>query len=195
MRTLPFRQILLSVALSACYGQIPDISAIPVAPVPQDPLELVTGPTAVPATAAERGALVVLLNRAVDHYSLHARGTRPTFSRFRSTPPHPRCFKAAPDIFARLGFPARTGAGMEPCRATPFSGSARMAPSSTRIADSLIPLRMKMLANAIFLPVAGAPRRETLRTTSVTWKGAQITCILTSATKQPAGANEWAPVV
>jgi hypothetical protein len=37
-----------------------------------------------------------------------------------------------------------------------------------------------MMANAIFAPIGGAPRRETLRSTSVAWKGSQITCILTS---------------
>lgn len=167
MRTLPFRHILLSVAFSACYGQVPDVSAIPVAPVPQDPLELVTGPTAVPATAAERGALVVLLNRAVDHYSLHARGT--------------------PAHVLQVSFNATAstlhegGAGY--LRETWISGQnwpwdgAMPGYSLLRIssngavfnqnADSSIPLRMKMLANAIFFPVEGAPRRETLRATSV----------------------------
>jgi hypothetical protein len=46
--------------------------------------------------------------------------------------------------------------------------------------DSMIPMRIKMLANAVFLPIDAAPRRETLRSTSVTWNGSVITCILTS---------------
>jgi hypothetical protein len=55
--------------------------------------------------------------------------------------------------------------------------------------NSIIPLRLKMLANAVFAPVQGAPRRETIRTANVEWKGAQITCILTSAESNPQTAE------
>jgi hypothetical protein len=47
-------------------------------------------------------------------------------------------------------------------------------------ANSMIPLRLKMLANAVFAPIEAAPRRATVRFANVEWKGAQITCILTS---------------
>ncbi len=60
--------------------------------------------------------------------------------------------------------------------------------------NSIIPLRLKMLANAVFAPIQGAPRRETIRTASVAWKGAQITCILTSPEgnpQTPENGRQW----
>ena len=60
--------------------------------------------------------------------------------------------------------------------------------------NSMIPLRLKMLANVVFAPIEGAPRRETIRTASVEWKGSQITCILTSAggnPQIPANGRQW----
>src|SRR5579863_4701461 len=70
MRTLPlFLSALIPGALAFCQ-----IAPIRVAPVPPDPLELVTGPTQVPATPAERGALVALIVNATEHYALHERG-------------------------------------------------------------------------------------------------------------------------
>lgn len=60
--------------------------------------------------------------------------------------------------------------------------------------NSAIPLRLKMLANAVFAPIEGNPRQLTLRTAGVSWKGAQITCIMTSARGNPqtaAQGRQW----
>jgi hypothetical protein len=58
----------------------------------------------------------------------------------------------------------------------------------------MIPLRLKMLANAVFAPIEGAPRKATIRTANVEWKGAQITCIMMSAeanAQTPATGRQW----
>jgi hypothetical protein len=193
MRTLPL--LLLPIfAIAAAYGQNARTAPIPVAPVPQDPLELVTGTTQIPAGATERGTLVVLINRAIDNYALHARGT--------------------PAHVLQISFNAtastRYQGGAGSLRETWISGQhwrwdgAMPGYSLVRIssngavfdqnADSTIPMRIKMLANAVFAPVGGAPRQETLRTASVTWKGLPITCILTSAQSNPqvpATGRQW----
>jgi hypothetical protein len=191
VRTLPlfFLSLLALVSASVGFGQ-----NYPVAPVPPDPLELVTGPTQVPANAEQRGVLVALMNRAVAHYSLHARG--------------------GPAHVLQISFNATAstlnpgGAGQ--LRETWISGenwrwdgnlagySLLRISSNAAVYDqnpnSMIPLRLKMLANAVFAPIEGAPRRETIRTASVVWKGAQITCILTSAAgndQTPATGRQW----
>jgi hypothetical protein len=180
------------VALLALTGQ--DLSQVPVAPIPPDPLELVTGPTRIPASSQERGALVALMLNAAEKYSLHARG--------------------GPAHILQISFNATAstlnpgGAGQ--LRETWISGqnwrwdaslggySLLRISSNASIYDqnpnSLMPLRLKMLANAVFAPIEGAPRRETIRSASVQWKGAQITCILTSAAGNPqvaATGRQW----
>jgi hypothetical protein len=185
MRTLPLFLLFVSWATVALCQ---DVSAIPVAPVPPDPLELVTGPTQVPANPEQRGALVALMNRAVSHYALHQRG--------------------GPAHILQISFNATAstlnpgGAGQlretwisgENWRWDGSLGGYTLLRISSNAAvydqnpDSMIPLRLKMLSNAVFAPIEGAPRKATIRTTSVEWKGAQITCILMSA-----GANEQTP--
>lgn len=174
MRTLPFLFLL------AWSGFCQDATPIPVAPVPPDPFELVTGPTQVPATPADRAALVALMLNATEKYALHARGG----------PAHVLqiSFNAAPTtLYAG-------GAGQ--LRETWISGqnwrwdasmgdySLLRISSNTAIYDQdpnrPIPIRLKMLANAVFAPIEAAPRRATIRSATVPWKGAQITCIMTS---------------
>ena len=174
MRTLPL--LFLFAAIGVCQ----DISAIPVAPVPPDPLELVTGPTQVPATPAERGALVQLLLNATEKYAMHE----------RNGPAH--VLQISFNATSSTLYPG--GAGQ--LRETWISGqnwrwdgalgnySLLRISSNAAIYDqtpgNAIPLRFKMLVNAIFNPIETAPRRATLRSAKVSWKGTQITCIMTS---------------
>jgi hypothetical protein len=57
-------------------------------------------------------------------------------------------------------------------------------------ANSMIPVRLKMLSNAVFAPIDATPKRATIRFAGVEWKGAQITCIMTSAEGNPQVATE-----
>ncbi len=175
MRALP---LLIVYLLGAGSGFCQKYS---IAPVPPDPLELVTGPTQAPATPEQRGALVALINRAFEHYSLHARG--------------------GPAHVLQISFTASASTlnpgGNGQLRETWLSGenwrwdgtlggyTLLRISSNAAVYDqnpnSIIPLRLKMLAHAVFAPIQGAPRRETLRTATVEWKGSPITCILMSA--------------
>ncbi len=183
MRALP---LIIASLLGAGSGLCQKYS---VAPVPPDPLELVTGPTEVPATPEQRGALVALMNRAFEHYSLHARGT----------PAHvlQMSFTAGASTLnpGGNGQLRETWLSGENWRWDGTLGGDTLLRISSNAAvydqnpNSMIPLRLKMLANAVFAPIQGAPRRETIRTASVEWKGSPITCILASAEGNPQTAE------
>jgi hypothetical protein len=177
MRMLPL--LFLSLITTATgFSQPP--TAIPIAPVPPDPLELVTGPTQIPVTAEERAALVSLLLNASEHYALHVRGG----------PAH--ILQISFNATASTLYPG--GAGQ--LRETWISGqnwrwdgnmgsySLVRISSNGAVYDSnqnsMLPMHFKLLTDAVFAPIEGAPRQQTLRTASVAWKGSQITCILES---------------
>ncbi len=121
------------------------------------------------------------MNRALEHYSLHARGTPAHVLQMSFT-------AAALTLNAGGNGQLReTWLSGENWRWDGTLGGYTLLRISSNAAvydqnpNSMIPLRLKMLANAVFAPIQGAPRRETIRTATVEWKGAQITCILTSA--------------
>jgi hypothetical protein len=155
-------------------------AAIPVAPVPPDPLELVTGPTQVPATAGERAALVFLLINASEHYALHSRGGPAHILQIS--------FNATPSTLypGGAGQLRETWISGQSWRWDGSMGSYSLVRISSNGAvydsnqNSMIPMHFKLLTDAVFAPIEGAPRQQTLQTASVAWKGAQITCILES---------------
>ncbi len=164
----------------------------PVAP-PSDPLELVTGAAQPVTTIEQRAAAVALLSRAADQYSMHS----------KTTPAH--TLQMAFNATASTLFPG--GAGQ--LRETWISGQnwrwdatlgdySLLRISSNGVAydqqtPQPIPLRLKMLANAVFAPLQFAtPRVDAMRTASVSWKGGQITCILlgqSGSAQSPAAAT------
>ncbi len=148
---------------------------------PSDPMDPVTGNVQPVTTVEQRGAAVALMTRAVDQYSLHSKGT----------PAH--ILQIAFNATASTLFPG--GAGQ--LRETWISGqnwrwdAALGNYSLLRISSSgvaydqqtpqPIPLRLKMLANAVFAPLQfTTPRVAAMRTANVVWKGAAVTCILLS---------------
>jgi hypothetical protein len=166
--------ILVATLPLAAYAQ----TANPVAP-PSDPLELVTGAAQPVTTVEQRAATVALLNRAAEQYAMHSKGT----------PAH--ILQISFNATASTLFPG--GAGQ--LRETWISGQnwrweatlgnySLLRISSNGVAyyqqaPQAIPLRLKMLANTVFAPLQfTAPRVAAMRTASVTWKGAQITCVL-----------------
>jgi len=152
--------------------------ALTLAP-PSDPLEPVTGTPQDVTSVEQRAAAVALLNQAVDHYSMHA----------KTTPA--QILQMAFHATASTLFPA--GAGQ--LRETWISGQnwrwdaslgsySLLRISSGGVAwdqqtPQAIPLRIKMLANAVLAPLQFVTLRVSpTRIASVTWKGAQITCML-----------------
>jgi hypothetical protein len=186
MRTLSF---LLFAALGG--AQTPP-------PIPQNPLELVTGGAQAPATAADRGALVVLLNRAVDHYSLHARGTPAHVLQITFTAAGSTLYPGGAGSLRETwisGQNWRWDGALADYKLSRISSNGAVFDQNP---NSRIPLRIKMVANAVFAPIEGAPRRDSLRSANVTWKNTTLTCILKSVgpnivgeTAAAAGARQW----
>jgi hypothetical protein len=143
---------------------------------PNDPLEPVTGEVQQVTTAEQRAALRILTMRASSQYQMHA----------KDTPAH--ILQIAFTATASTSFPAAAGQ----LRETWISGqnwrwdATLGAYSLLRISSNgvaydqqairPIPLRLKMLANAVFAPVQGGP--PIMRTAQATWNGAPVTCIL-----------------
>lgn len=146
-----------------------------------DPLEPVTGPVELVNTPELRASVLTLMNRAMDSYALHAKGT----------PAH--VLQLSFSATASTLFPGGTGHLTE----TWISGQnwrwdaslgqySLLRISSGGVAYDQqtpvpIPLRLKMLASAVFAPLqAAAPRLSTIRTAAAAVNGIQVSCILLS---------------
>jgi len=170
-----------------------------VAPLPGDPLELATGPTAVVDTPQQRQAVTRLLNQARSNFALHQFGG------------HPYTMKAS---FTSSGHAHFNGPGdMEEAWANGQSWrwSAHLADYSqervfaTGFAYDLktpgpIPLRYQMVRSAIFgpLPLFGeGPYREPeglIRIATANWHGTDLRCVLMSRPENdptPTPGRRW----
>ncbi len=164
-----------------------------VAPVPPDPLELVTGATQVPGTPEERSAVLSLLERARQNADLHAPGSS-SFDLHVT-------FNASGNVLA-------TGAGeMEETWIDPATSrwtahlgnfSLDRVFSGGRIFDdkinAFIPIRVQMLRGAIFWPINVQQAHTLIRTAKATWRGKELTCVLTSgemAEATPTPGRRW----
>src|SRR5579871_2082094 len=154
--------------------------ALQSAPLPFDPLELATGPTAVPETPEKRALLLDLLERARQNNAMHTPGTAP-FN-----------LKAS---FNSVGRGSRDQ-GYGEVEETWLNGqtwrwSARLGDySQLRIfyegaayddkPRGHIPLRLQMVRNAIFWPVVGNFASSLIRIATAKWEGTDLACILLS---------------
>lgn len=169
MRLQVFAVLLLS-ALS--FSQ-----QLPIAPVPSDPHELVSGTIKVLDETDQRATVLGLIERARQNNDLHA----PAGHAFDLKV----SFEAAGDV-------ARTGKGqmeeiwLEPAkwRWTATFGSY----TQTRLMNgamydenpSFLPLRLQMVRGTIFWPIHLGPN-ELLRIAPGTWNGSPVMCVLGSA--------------
>ena len=157
------------------------------APLPYDPLELATGPTAVPDTPQKRELLLNLLEHARQNNGMHAPGTPPF---------------AMKVSFNSTGTSRYTGFGE--IEETWMSGqtfrwSARLGDySQLRIfSDGAayddkprgpIPLRIQMVRQSVFWPVTGRFAPALIRMATANWQGTEVACMLISG-----GGNDAAP--
>jgi hypothetical protein len=148
----------------------------PVAPIPADPHELVTGEVQVPATPGDRAAIFSLLERGKQNSDMHMPGSAPFLIKMS--------FNAA-------GAVAHTGTGE--ISETWLSGRSWRYEqtmgdySEVRIGVrgqtyekkvNEVPLRVQMLRNAMFWPVGGNPSNSSLRSAAAQWDGKPVTCVL-----------------
>ena len=175
------RSLLISGILAAVIPLAGFTQTFTIAP-PSDPLEPVTGMVQDVTTAEQRAAAVALLNRASDQYAMHTKGTPAHVLQisFNAT---------ASTLFGGgAGHLTETWISGQNWRwdAT-FGNYSLLRISSNGVAYDQqalqpVPVRIKMLANAVFAPLQfTTPRVSAMRTASVPWKGAQITCILLGA--------------
>ncbi|HEX7958341.1 MAG TPA: M56 family metallopeptidase [Terriglobales bacterium] len=148
-----------------------------VAPVPQDPHEPVSTDVTTAATPRDRANLLSLLERAKQNADLHMPGTAP-FSLAVT-------FVAGGDVtYVGSGELTETWLSGQSWRWTASLGNY----SQVRIGSGMrgfdeqqvrvIPMRVKMLRQAIFWPIGGNTSTVMLRKAAVEWNGKPTTCIL-----------------
>jgi len=155
-------------------------SAPKVAPLPYDPLELATGPTVVPNTPEQRATILSLLERARQNSAMHTPGTAP-FSLKVS-------FNSAGADSHNQGYGEVEETWLN---GQTWRWSARVGDySQLRIFHEGVayddkprghmPLRLQMVRNAVFWPMAGNYASSLMRMATAKWEGTDIACILIS---------------
>lgn len=160
---------------------------------PSDPMEPVTGGAQQITTAEQRAALRMLLLRAANNYQMHAPGTPAHIVQVSFTA------TASTSFAGGTGILRETWISGQNWRWDATLGSySLLRISSNGVAYDQqplhpIPLRLKMLAGALFAPVI--PNAVLERTAQATWKGTQVTCILRHALggppDQPVTGRMW----
>jgi hypothetical protein len=176
-----FKRMLWWIAASvsvAAFGQnVPRM-----APIPSDPLEMVTGPIQVVDTAAGREAVVQLLARARSNYVLRSAGIgydlKVSFTVNSGGATEYDGAWQMEDLFdpsQGLRWTATTEAGYTVTQISAKKMFYREATAST------VPLRLQEARAALLDPIGSVGKRDVIRTSTATFRGAQVTCVLISA--------------
>ena len=190
MRTFFFFALFILVSLSAGFVTA---QTKQVAPVPGDPLELATGPTTIADTPEKRSAILNLLERARQNNSLHVSGMSP-FD-LKAT------FNASASAGnGELGVLEESWLSGAKWRWTEHLGSY----SQVRIFHNGVaydsnpgtyqPLRLEMIRQAIFWPVAGNFANAVIRVSETSWNGKPLTCALIAGPRASASqqaGRQW----
>ena len=169
--------LFLSFFLSGvCFSQ----AALQVAPLPYDPLELATGPTAVPNTPEQRATVLNLLERARQNSAMHAPGMAP-FS-----------LKVSFNSMGRDSHDQGYGEMEETwLNGQTWRWSARLGDYSQlrifyegNVYDDKprghMPLRLQMVRNTVFWPVVGNFGYSLIRMATAKWEATDLACLLVS---------------
>jgi hypothetical protein len=157
------------------------------APVPSDPLELVTGQIQAADTPASREAILQLLARARDNYELRMAGQGYDLKiSFAVDSLGQTDYDGAwemEDLFVPgqgLRWTAKAAAGYT---ITAISSNGELYGEGTA---SAVPLRLEEARGILLhpLPSAAYASRESIRTSTATFHGAPVTCILVSTSKK-----------
>jgi hypothetical protein len=175
--------IVLTFLTSVAFSQ----TELKTAALPCDPLELATGPTAVPETPGKREALLNLLEHARQNNGMHSPGSPPFSMKvsFNST-----------GASHYTGFGELDETWMSPAT---FRWTARLGDySQLRIFDDgrayddkprgHIPLRIQMVRQSVFWPVTGRFAPALIRVATAKWQGTEVACMLISS-----GVNDATP--
>jgi hypothetical protein len=163
-----------------------------IAPVPGDPLELVTGPVEVAATPESRLAALELLARARKLYGLRSAGRGYDLKvTFKATSGGQTEYDGAwqmedvSDPLQGLRWTAKTAAGFT---TTQISTNDMYYREGTA---SVIPLRLQEARAALLDPMPSPENagRDLVRTSAATFNGTEVTCVLVSDPGAPATAT------
>ena len=163
------------------------------APIPADPLEMVTGPIQVVDSLAGRESVLQLLARARSRYALRSTGRgydlKVTFAVNSGGQTDYDGAWEMEDLFhpsQGLRWTAKAAAGYTTTQISPNKMMFyREGTAST------IPLRLQEARAALFSPIPspGNIDRDLIRTSTATFKGAQVTCVLLSGSGSAATAT------
>lgn len=172
------RNILLAVLLliPLCAGLV-TAQTKQVAPVPGDPLELATGPATIADTPEKRSAILNLLERARQNNHLHVSGMKPF------------ALKASFDSNGSAGNSGSGSLEESWLSGATWRWSQQLGSySQVRIFRNGVaydlnperyqPLRMQMIRQAIFWPIAGNFANNVIRVAEANWNGKPVTCAL-----------------
>jgi hypothetical protein len=171
----------------ATFGQ----DAPRLAPIPSDPLELVTGQVHVVGTPARREAILQLLDRARNSYALRKAGRaydlKVSFTVDSGGQTEYDGAWEMEDVFDPQQGLRWTAAGAGGYTTTQISSKKRFYEDGTA---NTIPLRLHEARAALFdpIPSSGNAARALIRTSSATFNGVQVTCVLLSASGSAATA-------
>jgi len=161
-----------------------------IAPVPSDPLELVTGPVQVAGTPARREAALQLLGRARSRFALRdagvAYGLKVSFTADSLGQTNYDGIWEMEDLFTPaqgLRWTAKAAAGYVTTRIS-LPGSVYGEEGTA----SVIPLRLHEARGLLNdpLPSPAYADRGSIRTSTATFHGVTVTCILLARSKTPA---------
>jgi hypothetical protein len=190
------RGMLWLTALSA-LGQNAPQNAPRIAPVPRDPLELATGQVEVASTPASRQAALQLLTRARSSYALRSAGQAYDLKvGFTVDSQGETNYDGAwemEDLFAPKQGLRWTATAASGYTITRISSAAGMYGEGTA---SAVPLRVHEARGLLTDPIQSPAfaNRGSIRTSTATFRGATVTCVLLSGSRNasnPAAGRGW----
>jgi len=148
-----------------------------VAPVPGDPLELATGPASIADTPEKRSAILTLLERARQNNNLHVSGMNP-FSLKASFDSSASGGDSSPGVLEESWLSGQTWRWSQHLGSYSQLRIFRKGVAYDSNPGSYQPLRLQMIRQAVFWPVAGKFANNVIRVAEASWNGKPVTCAL-----------------
>ena len=184
MRTTLF--IAALILNSLCVGFV-NAQSKQVAPVPGDPLELETGPATIADTPEKRSAILNLLERARQNNNLHVAGMNP-FDLKASFNSSGSAGNSGPGVLEESWLSGATWRWSEHLGTYSQLRIFRNGVAYDSNPGTYQPLRLQMVRQAIFWPVAGNFANDVIRVAESSWNGKAVTCALIAGPR--ASANQ-----
>jgi hypothetical protein len=189
MRTTLFAVLILNVC---CAGFV-TAQTKQVAPVPGDPLELATGPATIADTPEKRSAILSLLERARQNNNLHVKGMNP-FDLKASFNSSGSAGNSELGVLEESWLSGATWRWSEHLGSYSQLRIFRNGVAYDSNPGTYQPLRLQMIRQAIFWPVAGNFANDVIRVSESSWNGKAVTCALVAGPRASASqetGRQW----